>query len=200
MTHYIVIDTETTGLPDYTKPNPWPKPISVGIVHCALVDDDMHIYFEKEWYITDWAHELTDNTAKFLKLDRDFILKTGVKFQVFQDWLTLKLHTLKNVVFVAHNATFDKNVLKHAGITDIDKIPWFCTMNYSTRQFQKYPKLSELAAYHNISMSDSLAHTALYDAEICTQILYSILTNYKYTTIYNRKELKLRNRTVDYYV
>ena len=199
MTHYIVVDTETTGLPDYTKQNPWPKPISIGVVHCKLIDDEMHVYLEKEWYITDWIEELTDNTAKFLKLDMDFVLKSGVRFEEFKDWLTITLSKLDNVVFVAHNVAFDKNVLKNAGISDVDKYPWFCTMEYSSKQFRKYPKLSELASFYNINMNEHMAHTALYDAQVCTQILYSILTNYKYTMIYNRRELSLRSRTIDYF-
>lgn len=197
--HYIVLDTETTGLPDFTKPNPWPKPVSIGVVMCSLVDGEMHIYLEKEWYITNWVDELTENTAKFLKLDKDFIIKGGVKFEEFKDWLTINTTRLSNVVFVAHNVKFDKNVLKYAGIDDMDKFPWFCTMEYDTRHFKKYPKLSELANFYNIDMDFNMAHTALYDAQVCTQILYSILTNYKYTMIYNRREMELRNRTIDYF-
>lgn len=199
MSHYIIIDTETTGLPDYTKKNPWPKPISVGVIHCILVDNEMHIYLEKEWYIIDWVEELLDNTAKFLKIDKKSILKNGVKFKEFKNWFTNYVSKLNNVVLVAHNAMFDKNVLKHASIDNIDEFPWFCTMDYSARHFKKYPKLSELANFYNITMNDDMVHNALYDAQICCQILYSILTNHKYTMIYNRRELYLRNRKIDYF-
>lgn len=199
MNHYIIVDTETTGLPDYTKNNPWPKPISIGVVHCSFINNEMHIYSENEWYITDWINELTVGTEKFLKIDKDFVMKHGVKFEKFEKWLDNKINGLKNIVFVAHNIAFDKNVLKSAGISYIDNFPWFCTMGYGTKQFRKYPKLSELADFYNIDMNKNMAHTALYDAQICTQILYGILTNCKNTIIYNRRELELRNRVVDYF-
>lgn len=199
MNQYIVIDTETTGLPDYTKPCPWPKPVSIGVVLCSLVDEEMHIYLEKEWYITDWVDELTDNTAKFIKLDKECIRQQGVALQVFKDWLTAIMKEFSNIVFVAHNVKFDRNVLKYAGIDNIESYPWFCTMEYGSRIFRKYPKLVDMAEFYNIHVTDDLTHTALYDAQICSQILYSILTNYKYTMIYNRREMKLRNRTIDYF-
>ena len=198
MNHYIVIDTETTGLPDYTKQNPWPKPISIGIVICSLINNEMNIYYEKEWYITDWVNELTDNTAKFLKLDKNFINENGTTFNIFKSEFTNILHVLSNIVFVAHNVLFDKNVLKGVDIP-VDNYPWFCTMDYGTKYFKKYPKLLELATFYNIDISNDKAHRALYDAQICTHILYCILTNYKYTNIYNKRELYLRNRIVDYF-
>lgn len=200
MTHYIVIDTETTGLPDYTKKdNPWPKPISIGAVHCSLIKDDMHIYSENEWYIEEWINEIDDNTLKFLKLDRDVIKTKSVSIKVFQTWLNDTLNVFRPFVFVAHNADFDKNVLKYAGIETVDNYPWFCTMKCTCKKFYKYPKLSELASYYNIYMDDKLAHTALYDAQICTRVLYCILTNNKHTMICNKREMQLRTRIIEYY-
>lgn len=200
MTHYIVIDTETTGLPDYTKKdNPWPKPISIGAVHCALVKDDMYIYSENEWYITEWIDEIDDNTLKFLKLDRDVITQKSVSIKVFKEWLIETLNVFKTFVFVAHNADFDKNVLKYAGIDIVDNYPWFCTMKCTSKLFNKYPKLSELAFYYNIYMDDELAHTALYDAQICTHVLYGVLTNNRNTVMCNKRDLELRTRVIEYY-
>lgn len=200
MTHYIVIDTETTGLPDYTKKdNPWPKPISIGAVHCSLIKDDMHIYSENEWYIEEWIDEIDDNTLKFLKLDRNVIKAKSVSIKNFKEWLDNTLNVFRPFVFVAHNADFDKNVLKYAGIDVVDNYPWFCTMKCNSKKFHKYPKLSELALYYNIYMDDALAHTALYDAQVCAHVLYGILTNNKHTMTCSKREMKLRTRTIEYY-
>lgn len=200
MTHYIVIDTETTGLPDYTKKdNPWPKPISIGAVHCSLIKDDMHIYSENEWYIEEWMNEIDDNTLKFLNLNRDVIKSKSVSINVFIKWLQETLNTFNTFVFVAHNSDFDKNVLKYAGIDIVDDYPWFCTMKCNSKLFNKYPKLSELATYYNIYMNDKLAHTALYDAQICTRVLYGVLTSNRHTMICTKRDLELRNRTIEYY-
>ena len=82
--NYFIIDTETTGLPDY-KNKIWPKAISIALIHGVIINgsngNEMEIYYEKEWYINDWVDEMNENTEKFLGISKNFIKKRGLPFE-----------------------------------------------------------------------------------------------------------------------
>lgn len=176
--HYFVIDTETTGLRR-------PKPISVALIHCAMSPDDektMDVYYEKEWYISDWLDEIEPDTIQFLKIDVENIRACAIPFSDFckqvDDYISKSLTDGERctLTLVAHNAQFDQNVLANAGYSP--PYPWFCTMlQHCARQtFKcKYPKLIELAQYHHVPCDVSKCHNALYDAQICAEILFRMI-------------------------
>lgn len=202
--NYIIIDTETTGLPD-RKTGTWPKIISIAVLHTAITEnDEMEIYSEDEYYILDWVEELSDETSKFLNLDKDTVRKRGINFEIVKN----KIYKLikecggyENLTFVAHNVRFDYNVLKTCGL-DLSSYKWFCTMKNGQLCLNqsKYPKLSELAKFYNICIDDDKLHGALYDTQICANVLYCIKTNNFNTCVKDVRLLELRNRSVEIYL
>lgn len=195
--NYIIIDTETTGLPN-KKTNEWPKIISIAIIHASIINDEMDIYSEDEYFITDWVNELSEDTSKFLKLNKNIILKNGVSFDTVKTKIINLIKDCKdNIVFIAHNVLFDYNVIKTCGL-DLSNYNWFCTMNNAKMYFNnKYPKLLELAKFFNIDIDNTKLHQALYDTQICANIFYCMKTNNYNTSIKNIRLLKLRNRIVE---
>lgn len=196
--NYFIIDTETTGLPDY-KNNRWPKLISVAIVHGVMENGDMNIYYENEWYITDWVEELDENLEKFLGITKREIKQKGKTFEQVKSEIENYIKEYPNRTFVAHNATFDRNVLKYNGL-DLASENWYCTMRHSLLMFNKYLKLKEMAERFSIPVEEDNLHTALYDAQLCSYILYCLLSretnekNIKIELLY--RVLSLRNRDV----
>lgn len=194
MINYIIIDTETTGLPTRGT---WPKIISIGIIHCSFVNNELEIYSEKEFYINDWVDDFEENTQKFLNLNKEYVKKHGIQFSNVVNYILELVNSLTNIVFVAHNVEFDKNVLKTCGL-DLTKYTWLCTMKLSYRLFNKYARLQQLAEYYNIPVDSKKCHTALYDTRLCAHILYAMLTNSFDSCVYEKRELNLRNRTIEY--
>lgn len=192
--NYFIIDTETTGLPDY-KNKVWPKAISVALIHGIIVDDEMEIYYEKEWYIADWVDELNENTEKFLGLSKKFIKKHGIPFEQVKNEILNYINKYSVKTFVAHNSEFDMQILKSCGL-DLSHFNWFCTMKFGLHFYQKFPKLKELATLFNIPFDESSLHTALYDAQICSYILYCIKTKTVNIDVKEYKILSLRNREI----
>lgn len=198
MINYIVVDTETTGLPNYALKK-WPKIVSIGIIHCALNNNELEIYSEKEFYVNNWVDEFEESTQKFLDISKEDVLKLGVDFNIVVNYINSLVYGLKNVVFVAHNAEFDKNVIKSCGL-DLTRYTWLCTMKICYTICHKFPRLSELANYYRIPIELQKCHTALYDAQICAHILFAILTNSSNSRVYERRELNLRTRTVETFI
>lgn len=201
--NYIILDTETTGLPD-KKTGTWPKLISIAIIHAFITpSDEMEIYSEDEYYILDWVDELQEDTSKFLNLDKGTVRKRGIQFDMVKTKITnlIKECGSDDVTFVAHNAEFDYNVLKTCGL-DLSPYKWVCTMkNGQLRLNQdKYPKLSELAKFYNIPVDNDKLHGALYDTRICTHVLYCMKTNNFNTLVKDVRVLELRNRDVEIYL
>lgn len=198
--NYFIIDTETTGLPDY-KQGTWPKLISIALIHARIINDEMEIYNEKEWYITDWVDELSDDTSKFLNITKEYVIKNGCLFSNVKTEMCNYIKNYKDVTFVAHNVNFDMNVLKHCGL-DLTQCNWYCTMLngfiylQKLHSYKKYPKLMEIAQHFNIDIETDKLHGALYDAQICAHVFYCIKTQRYETKLQHFKTLELRNRTV----
>lgn len=80
----------------------------------------------------------------------------------------------------AHNASFDKSVLKAccttAGI-EVPEIPFNCTMKLSRQLWSIYPtKLSDVCRYFSIPL---IHHKADSDSEACAQIMIRALSMHK---------------------
>jgi DNA polymerase III epsilon subunit-like protein len=198
--NYFIIDTETTGLPDY-KTGTWPKLISIALIHACIINDELEIYNEKEWYVNDWVEELSDETSKFLNITKEFIKKHGKLFKDVETEIYNYIKNYKDITFVAHNVQFDMNVLKNCGM-DLTQYNWYCTMLnglvylQKLNNYKKYPKLMDLARHFNICIETDKLHAALYDAQICAHVFYCIKTLCYQTKLHHCKILELRNRNV----
>ncbi len=201
--NYFIIDTETTGLPDY-KTGTWPKLVSIALIHGSIVNDELEIYYENEWFINDWVDEFKLETQQFLNLSKDYIIEHGQSFDNVKTYILNYISQYELKTFVAHNSTFDMNVLKNCGL-DLSMYNWYCTMIQGLLyimknvnfKYTKYPKLSELAKHFNISIENNKLHASLYDAQICANIFYSIYTKSYDTKLQNIKTLSLRNRDIN---
>ena len=196
--NYFIIDTETTGLPDY-KNKIWPKAISIALIHGIIINgsngSEMEIYLEKEWYINDWVDEMSEETENFLGISKNFIKKRGLPFEQVKNEILNYIDKYPMKTFVAHNSEFDMNVLQTCGL-DLSNFDWFCTMKFGLRFYDKFPKLKELATLFKIPFDESSLHTALYDAQICSYILYCLKTKTLNIDVKEYKILSLRNRDV----
>lgn len=196
--NYFVVDTETTGLP---QNGIWPKVLTISLVHgCIGPCGDFEIFFEKEWYISNWLSDANDDTLKFLQISRQTFKEKAQQFDIvkkeFLDYIE-NVNKTEPVAFVAHNANFDKKVLRNCGI-NLDKYKWYCTMlnGWVLLGKQKYPKLEELARHFNIEHDNTKLHNALYDAQICAHVFYCLITQCYNTKVLQSRILHLRNRQI----
>lgn len=197
--HYFIIDTETTGLP---KDGKWPKPISIALIHACIIttttsNSELDIYLEKEWYITTWVDELSEDTSTFLGITQKDIHQRGIPFGQVQLEINSYLNQFKNKTFVAHNSRFDMNVLASVGL-DFTQEKWYCTMLNGMKycKLYKYPKLIELAIHFNIKIEPKKLHSALYDALVCAHVFFCLETKCYTTKLQEFRILELRNRNI----
>lgn len=182
-----VFDTETTGLPtdwksDHTHPG-WPEIVQFGMV----VFDDRYPVFELGCLLSNPAMEIEQEAQNVHGIDVSMLMKWGIDrgetLHRVVDWME------KSNRLVAHNAGFDKKVLK-AGIHRNPRVlpdpfmgrPTLCTMKSSmaickipgNHGTYKWPKLSE--AYASIVDKSGFqdAHNALADVWACARILFKL--------------------------
>lgn len=177
MSSFLVFDTETTGLPKYStltknNYNDWPYPVQI-----SWIDEK-----NKEYSFTIKPDDYTipEESIKIHGITNEIANQTG--FDIKDVLLEFK-KSCENVQFlVAHNATFDINIitatcyrykidtsfLKNKTIictmkstTNLCKLPF---SNNSVRY--KYPKLEELYMFLFNKKPDGTLHNSLDDSRI----------------------------------
>jgi len=191
---YLILDTETTGLPDksglpygsYPDYRNISKYDNARIVQFTymLCDKDFQQIDLKDFIIKSDGFKIEN--SKFHRITNEISENIGV---LFQEVATEFQEHLKDVTHIlAHNLEFDINVIKselyryglHLIIEDIDKKHLICTMkktikavNIQNRYGLKYPTLAELY-YYACGESLENAHNAKYDVinlhKICTKM------------------------------
>lgn len=177
---YLVVDTETTGLPtdryfEYTNVEKFPRIIQLAWM---LLDDEFKVINNDSFYINPGV-SVPPEATRVNGITTAMIRKEGITpKEAYAKFLN---DANRAKVLVAHNADFDVNMIKSElyrnGFGEPLKHYIYCTM-FNTSQFVKYnnkrnlgkyPKLSELAGwlfYENTNLSFKGLHNAENDTAI----------------------------------
>jgi DNA polymerase III subunit epsilon len=171
----LVIDTETNGLFDFSKPADAPgQPRLASLAMLALMDDT--VWMKVHAYVRPDGWEMSPETTAINGLTTEKLAAQGLPVA---DLLRLYGMMLdQGYVVVAFNASFDLKVmrgeLRRAKMADrYEDTPYFCPMvalvdvcqlpKPSGKRGYKFPKLSEAMAHFGLPQTG--AHSALKDAE-----------------------------------
>lgn len=161
---YAVIDTETSGLPDYKLPAEHPSQPYVAEFGMWLLDSNLEIETKYHAYIKPEGWVMEDGASKINGLKTDFLMEKGIPIaevlDVYED-------TIKGGrIIVAHNAQFDCKMMRGAfrrlNRPDLfEQTPNLCTMRALTdvckippagnRGGYKFPKLSEACVFFGLT-------------------------------------------------
>jgi DNA polymerase-3 subunit epsilon len=191
MMPYCFFDTETTGLPDYTRTLSWKDQPRIVQLAAILTDDagktmgEMNVLIRPEgWTLPRQAshiHGITDEIAT------KFGVPIGNAISMF-----LAIGVCADLI-VAHNLEFDRFMINREGLhfhcdlesgwrskfctmeatKDVLKIPPSERMIASGRTGYKSPSLKE-AYRHFFSTDPSGAHDAMSDARACKEIFFAL--------------------------
>jgi len=177
---YAVIDTETSGLFDFSKPaeadgQPRLASLAIILLDDAFVETGRHDIFIKPdgWTMGTEAGSVNGLTNEILNERGIPILSALTVYNQILD---------QDRAIVAFNAQFDTKVmrgeLRRAGLPDrFETTPNICVMRASTDIVKapkksgsgyKFPKLSEACAHFGIKIAEQ--HTAMGDAEAAAEV------------------------------
>ena len=174
---YLVIDTETTGLFDFSKPaDAEGQPRLANLAMIAL-DDGLQEGARWNLYVKPDGWKMTEEAQKIHGLTDEFLAANGVAVKDVLDTYARLIDV--GYVVAAFGAQYDTKVLRgelrRAGMPDrFETTPNICVMKALTGVCKiprangrgyKFPKLAE--ACHHFHLMQPEAHTALGDA-LCT--------------------------------
>lgn len=185
MPKYLVIDTETTGLFDFTKPaDAEGQPRLAELAAIEIVDDgNTSTANDHHFFIRPDGWQMRPEAAAINGLTDEYLEEHGVPVA---DVLAFYAKAIESGgIIVAHNAQYDTKIMRgemrRAGLPDLfEKTPNICTMRGSLDQCKlskkkgggyKLPKLEE--AYRHFAGSDMPPITrgkAMRDARCCMAI------------------------------
>lgn len=181
---YLVIDTETSGLFDFSKEadaDGQPR-----MATCALVwlDQNYDVEMYADLPIKPDGWELTPAAVAVNGLTMEYLLNHGVPVQMALDRYTKAIVEDRRVV-IAHNAQFDCKMmraeLRRAGMSDLfEQTRNICTMRSADKlmkgQIKKlngrggYPRLIDMAAHFNVDYPTTDHHSAMADAMVTANV------------------------------
>lgn len=181
---YAIIDTETSGLFDFSKPadaEGQPRLASITII----LHDPESAPLPSSFLIRPEGWVMNEDAAKVHGLTQAKLVAEGVPVRDVLLFYTTLINT--GHVVVAFNAQFDTKImraeLRRAGMPDLfEQTPNICLMRACTDICRipkksgagfKFPKLSEACAHFGIVLRD--AHTSLADAEAAAAIFHKLL-------------------------
>lgn len=172
---YLVLDTETTGLPDHRQAADavgQPRVASVAMIFC---DGDLNIQAEYSSLIRPDGWEMPAHVAAINGLRTDYLVAEGCPILI--PLLLYGAAIMQGRVVVAHNPWFDTKMmrgeLRRAGLRDlyfetrtINTHPWARTLCSNGKLGTAYWQLCD-------RMIEG-AHTALADARACREVLLAL--------------------------
>ena len=178
---YLVIDTETSGLFDFSQPadaDGQPRMASLAMIGLR---EDLTEDFAVQYFVKPEGWAMNEEAAKINGLSMEHLNEVGVSVRVLLD--SYLGYVDDGHVVVAFNSQFDTKVLRgelrRAKLDDrFEKTPTICTMRASTdivkmpkagKPGYKFPKLAEACKHFGIVNEG--AHSALHDARACAEIL-----------------------------
>lgn len=179
---YMVIDTETSGIPDYRKgadAEGQPRLAELAIV---FLDGEMMPESARAYYIRPNGWSMSPEAVAVNNLTDEYLREHGVDVSVALEAYSAGI--MSGRVVIAHNAQFDCKImrgeLRLAGMPDLfEQTRNVCTMRSVSAnmkgQVKKlngkggYPRLIDLASHFGIHYPSG-AHSATVDAAICAEI------------------------------
>lgn len=187
---YLVLDTETSGLFDFSKPADAAGQPRLAAVTMLLTDDDMlagsEPDFSREWsnLIQPNGWEITPEITAINGLTTERCAAVGVPVGEALDFYQAQIEDGR--IVVAYNAQFDTKVMRGefrlAGREDLfERTPNICTMRCLTKfGIQKegggkgFPKLTDAYRHFSGRPMDG-AHTSLVDAKACLVVMHGLM-------------------------
>src|SRR6185437_3836795 len=179
--HYLIIDCETSGLPNFKLPADDPAQPRVATFAAIFVDADLQIEREYSVLIKPDGWVLEPGAAAVNGLTMEGLAAEGVPILEALDVYLAAIRAGR--VVVAHNAQFDckcmRGEFRRLGLPDLFEITRnICTMRALTdvcrippnggRGGYKFPKLSEACVHFGFDLLGD--HSALNDARACLQL------------------------------
>lgn len=181
---YLVLDTETSGLFDFSKPadaDGQPRMASIAMIY---LDADLNITKESLHYVRPVGWEMSEGASKINGLTTEWLLENGELVEVpLQEYC---LAVDQGLIVVAFNSQYDTKILRgelrRLGIDDrFESTPNVCVMRAATNVCKipgkygkfKWPKLSEAAVFFGIDQTE--AHTALDDTRVTVGVMKKLV-------------------------
>jgi DNA polymerase-3 subunit epsilon len=175
---YLVIDTETTGLFDFSKPadaDGQPRMASLSLIE---LDDELAQLSGCQLFVQPDGWSMSEQAASVNGLTDEFLTKHGAPVANVLEAYT---HLIDGgLIVMAFNAQYDLKILRgelrRADMDDrFDRTPNICVMKACTdlcripgKYGWKWPKLHEACQHFGIKLND--AHTAIGDALATAEI------------------------------
>lgn len=181
MSNYLCIDTETSGLFDFSKPADAPGQPRLAHVSMIWLNDDLEQIEEQDFYIKPEGWMMEAGASAVNGLTTEMLMEKGEPIAKVLDVYELAIKNGR--VVVAFNAQFDTKVmraeLRRAGRDDLfEETPNICTMRELTGVCKipkksgngyKFPKLSEACAHFKLVQGKQ--HTATDDNRMNAELL-----------------------------
>lgn len=178
---WVVFDTETSGLFDFSKPADAPGQPRLAALSMISTTPTLAITHEKAFFVRPDGWTIDAGASAVNGLTHEFLMDVGVPVGDALDYYEAAIKD--GCVFAAYNSQFDTKVMRaefrRAGRPDhFEDTPNVCVMRKSigvckipkkTGNGYKFPKLSEACAHFKIKQA--AAHTALDDARAALGIL-----------------------------
>jgi len=182
---YLVLDCETSGLPDFAQPADAPGQPHLASIAMIVADENGVMLREHNCLIRPDDWEMDPKATAVNGLTTEYLRKHGVPiYDVLQTYSQL---ILAGCVFTAYNSQFDakmmRGALRRAGLPDLfEQTPTICLMRACTPICKvprakgtgfKFPKLEE--ACRHFGFAQTGAHSAMGDAQSALMILQSLI-------------------------
>ena len=182
---YLIFDTETTGLPKnwrapVTDLSNWPRIVQLAWEEYDIAEEQISA---KEYIIKPKGFTIPDSAVNVHGITTERATKEGVDLRTVLNEFSEVID--KSEVLVAHNMSFDKNVIGAEFIRENIQNKLFetksiCTKETSTNYCKlpgnygyKWPTLSEL--YFKLFDKDfEEAHNASVDVNMCTECFFEL--------------------------
>jgi len=171
---YVALDTEGSGLFDYTKPADAEGQPRLAELAMIFVNDDLEVEGTYQAYVQPDGWEMQQGATKANGLTTEFLREKGVA--VADVLCAYSAAINEGRIVVAHNSQHDlkqlRGELRRAGMPDLfEQTANFCTMRALTDVCRilnargngwKWPKLSEACVHFGLDIFGD--HTAMTDA------------------------------------
>ena len=201
---YIVIDTETTGLS--SKNDHVVELAAIEVINAKLTGSQFHIYIKPRII-------MTQSVIKIHHIDNNFYERNYLSsYESDKANMENFIKFVGNSLIFAHNAPFDmtfiNNELRFWGLPTLKKEKFRCTMrifcnvvNIAEQTSMVICNLKKCCDYFKLEQSDSMFHTAIYDAIMTAKLLCKIYNFIEMNkSIKENKKLNYASSSIDMFV